>query len=42
MALTQTALLQIRVSDNIATIAFDYYARRDALSAALITEMLAA
>src|SRR5271165_3172500 len=42
MALTQTALIQTRVSDNIATIAFDNYAKRNALSAALITEMLAA
>jgi hypothetical protein len=42
MALTQTALIQIKVSDNIATIAFDNYAKRNALSAVLITEMLAA
>jgi hypothetical protein len=42
VSLTQTALIQIKVSDNIATIAFDNYARRNALSAALITEMPAA
>jgi methylmalonyl-CoA decarboxylase len=42
MTPTQTALIQTKVSDNIATIAFDNYAKRNALSAALITETLAA
>lgn len=34
--------MQTKVSDNIATIAFDNYAKRNALSAALITEMFVA
>jgi methylmalonyl-CoA decarboxylase len=36
------ALIQIRDFENIATIAFDNYAKRNALSATLITEVLAA
>jgi hypothetical protein len=42
VSFTQTALIEIKGSDNIATIAFDNYAKPNALSAALITEMLAA
>ena len=42
MTFTQMALIQTSVSDDIATIAFDNYAKRNALSAALITEMLVA
>jgi methylmalonyl-CoA decarboxylase len=42
MTFTETALIQTKVSDDIATIAFDNYAKRNALSAALITETLAA
>ena len=42
MTFTQTALIHAKVSDDIATIALDNYAKRKALSAALITEMLAA
>lgn len=36
------ALIQTKVSENIATIAFDNYAKRNALSATLIAEILAA
>jgi methylmalonyl-CoA decarboxylase len=36
------ALIQTSISENIGTIAFDNYAKRNALSATLIAEMLAA
>ena len=36
------ALIQTRVSENIATIAFDHYEKRNALSATLIAETIAA
>ena len=35
------SLIQTRDCENIATIAFDNYAKRNALSATLITEVLA-